>query len=116
LPPEHASTVAADDWDVEKMVMFNVQLIDVASCDALGIVVPSTPITAEAYAENDYPFFEMYEKPSNVFGKFPLQSVDQLDQVAGLNETYEAKKGLVFPTKVILNNVDPKSKFSPAGN
>lgn len=111
-----ADPLSAYDWDVEKMVMFNVQLIDVASCDSLGIVVPSTPITAEAYAENGYPFFNMYEEPSNIFGKFPLQSVGRLDQDAGLNcETHAAERGLVFPTKVILNNVDPKSPFCPTG-
>jgi hypothetical protein len=83
---------SSDSWDPDNMAMFNVQLIDVTSCDTLGIPVPSTPITAQTYAENGFKFFKMYEEPSNIFGKFNVQSIGKLDDAAGTNaETHEAE-------------------------
>lgn len=108
-------TFSARNRDTEYSTMFNVQLIDVASCGALGIPVPSTPVTAQTYAEHGYPFFKMYEEPSQVFGTFNVQSIGALDDAKGVNAAmHEGEKDLQFPTKVILNTVDPMSTFSSA--
>lgn len=118
----------ADDWDLESSVMFNVQLLDASTFKALGIQVPPSPVTARTYAKFGYPFFEMDEEPSGIFGDFSIQTVCELDNANGTNsQIREAEKNLhfrtvpigkwsgLFPAKgeIKLNAVDEKSLFLP---
>ncbi|KAE9369834.1 bacterial integral membrane protein-like protein-like protein [Stipitochalara longipes BDJ] len=119
----------SDGWDVKNPIMFNVQLLDSSTVEALGLPVPRTPISAKTYADHGYPFFEMYEEPSGIFGNFPVQTNGKLDKASGINtETHDAEKDLRFRSvpvgswsklipatgKVKLNTVDEKSFWVPS--
>lgn len=81
-----------------KTVMFNLQLFNASTFEALEIPIPPTPITASTYAMYGYPFFDLDEKPSGVAGTFPLSTVGQLDKAENKNqEVHEAEDGLTFP-------------------
>ncbi|KAF2839303.1 hypothetical protein M501DRAFT_1011167 [Patellaria atrata CBS 101060] len=70
-------------WDRSLTTLFNVQILDSATFSQItGQDPPPTPITAETYAENDLPYFQLYdEKPSGLKGSFDgLKSVNQIDK------------------------------------
>jgi hypothetical protein len=48
-------------WDVENSRIINIQLLDARSFTVVtGLPPPSTPITAETYAEYGFPFFQVW--------------------------------------------------------
>lgn len=63
--------VAAEDWDKENTIMFNVNLLNPAAFQhVLGITPPESPINAALYEEYDLPFYKIYEEPSGISGNF----------------------------------------------
>lgn len=85
-------------WKTDKMVMFNLQLLNASTFEFLGIPVPLTPITASTYAIYGYPFFDLDEKPSGIAGDFPLNTVGAMDKAENKNEEiHAAEKELTFP-------------------
>lgn len=100
-------------------VAFNVQLLNAASFRAVtGHEPPSTPVSAETYKASGYPFFDMYEEPSDIHGDFEgVKSVAQLER---REETHHN-----FPIKTIrsisgatsaegkCSLVNPKGPFMP---
>ncbi|KAF4961782.1 hypothetical protein FSARC_10078 [Fusarium sarcochroum] len=61
---------------------FNVQILNCTSFEQVtGKAPPKSPVTAKTYAQYGYPFFSLYEEPTNVSGDFSaLRSVAQIDQ------------------------------------
>jgi hypothetical protein len=69
-------------WDVTNSKLLNIQLINSTSFERItGIVAPPTPVSAEIYASQGLPFYEIYqEKPSNVSGDFSkVRTLSTLD-------------------------------------
>ena len=69
-------------WEVNNGTIFNVQILNSAAFEAVtGKAPPETPVTAKTYAENGYPYYEIYdEKPSGIKGDFSgVQSVAEKD-------------------------------------
>jgi hypothetical protein len=55
------------DWLPERTTVFNVQILNSATYTGItGTNPPSKPISASAYADHGFPFFELYEEPSGV--------------------------------------------------
>ncbi|KAF4635709.1 hypothetical protein G7Y89_g2398 [Cudoniella acicularis] len=73
-------TLDANGWGIDRTVMLNLQLFDATTFPALGIPVPSHPVSAKTYAKNRYPFLKMYGDPSDILGNFPISSVGDLDK------------------------------------
>ncbi len=69
-------------WDNSQTRWFNVQIPNSASFSKVtGLAAPPTPIDARAYAEHGYPFFEMWEEPTDVAGDFAkVKSVAQIEK------------------------------------
>jgi ubiquitin len=59
-------------WDPENGTIFNVQILNSAVFESItGNPPPSTPITAQTYANHGYPYYDIYdEKPSGIKGDF----------------------------------------------
>lgn len=71
-----------DNWDPDCSALFNVQVFNSARfCEITGKELPTTPVTAETYAECGGRYFEIFdEKPSEIKGKFDgIQSVNAID-------------------------------------
>ncbi|GAB7330087.1 hypothetical protein MBLNU13_g01764t1 [Cladosporium sp. NU13] len=69
-------------WDTNNATIFNVQILNSASFEAVnGEAPPETPVTAKTYAEHGYPYYDIYdEKPSGIKGDFTrVQSVAEKD-------------------------------------
>lgn len=90
--------------------------------------MPPTPVTAETYAQYGYPFFKLYEEPSDVFRTWEnLLSIAGVDKANGKPELHESEANLAFPvvdintpsdhspdpSNVELNTIDEKSAFLP---
>jgi len=127
----HADTNKPELWDQEKMILFNLQLLD-ATCfkQTFSIEPPKTPISAKVYAKHGYPFFKLYEQPSGIFGQFDLKTVGDLDKQNGEKiVAHRDEHDLQFPTvsigwnrlrgvpitEVTLNMKDNKKVFVPFG-
>lgn len=84
-----------EDWRAHSTVAFNVQMLNALSFrDVVGRDPPPTPVNAATYKAAGFPFFAMYEEPSDIHGNFSgVQSVAQLE---GQEETH-----LEFPVKAI---------------
>ncbi|TVY84931.1 Ubiquitin-60S ribosomal protein L40 [Lachnellula suecica] len=108
-------------WEADKTIMFNLQLFNASTFEALNIPVPPTPITAQTYAQHGYPFFDLDEQPSGVSGDFPLNTVGELDNAKNKKQDlHKEESKLTFPvvkigkeTAVKLNTTDVKSIFLP---
>ncbi|KAF4439739.1 hypothetical protein F53441_12484 [Fusarium austroafricanum] len=63
---------------------FNVQILNSASFERVtSQKPPKSPVTAKTYADCGYPFFALYEEPSNISGNFEgLRSVAQMDKTS----------------------------------
>jgi hypothetical protein len=84
-------------WDTENTAMFNIQLLNATLFHRVtGMHPPPSPISAEAYAAADLPFFELpYEVPSGIEGNFEgIKTVSQLDLQKGRKGI---EKELEFP-------------------
>jgi len=69
-------------WDTEQPKVFNVQILNSQSFGSItGSAPPNSPIDASTYAKYGYPFFRMYEEPTDVAGEFSMvKSVGQIDE------------------------------------
>ncbi|KAK2003650.1 integral membrane protein [Colletotrichum falcatum] len=112
-----ADTHPADTWDVEASVMMNLQILDVESFSAVtGRPPPDTPVSARSYAENGYPFFEVWgEEKSGVKGDFAeVKSVAQIEAERARAEGGTAREEESVPVRVLqLGRF--KSTFRPVG-
>jgi hypothetical protein len=125
-------TLDPEQWDFQNMGIFNLQLLDATTMPALGLPLPSTPITAATYAQKGYPFFKIYEQPSDISGTFPVKSVGSIDKSFGLHKkVHDEEQNLRFPTvgilseifghkyekdQLMLNNLDKMPPFVPVDN
>lgn len=74
-----------------------------------GVTAHPTPISAELYAKLGYPFFEVYEEPSNVHGSIEgLKSVGQVDRSKGKNLKLQKNEKMV---DFLLRRVQGKRAF-----
>jgi hypothetical protein len=92
-------------WDESRSIMLNISLINAPVLKSFGLPVPTTPISAQTYAENGYPFFKLYEEPTGIFGELchlktlgRLKTVGKLDEEKGSNEPHDSEKDLEFRT------------------
>jgi hypothetical protein len=69
------------NWNHSQKRWFNVQILNSASFSRVtGLPTPLTPIDARTYAEHGYPFFEMWEEPTDIVGDFArVLSVSQIE-------------------------------------
>lgn len=103
-------------WDASKTLVFNMQILNTANFQAVtGVAPPPPPIDAKTYASYGYPFFSMYEEPSDIAGNFSgVKSIGEIRnvsdsplkprevQICGNSST----DGVGF-----FNNAGPMSKF-----
>jgi hypothetical protein len=92
-------------WDESRSIMLKISLINAPVLKSFGLPVPTTPISAQMYAENGYPFFKLYEEPTGIFGELchlktlgRLKTVGKLDEEKGSNEPHDSEKDLEFRT------------------
>jgi hypothetical protein len=120
----HSDKYDSKSWDADNRILLPVRLFDATSFEPIfGIDPPSTPITAQTYAEHGYLFFKLHEQPSGIYGDLNLKSVGALDKKAGIHATvHEDEKSLSFPcvdiagngtSAVKLNEVGDKPEFIP---
>ncbi|CZT42531.1 related to ubiquitin/ribosomal protein S27a fusion protein [Rhynchosporium secalis] len=104
----------ADKWDQENTILFNLQLLNALTFEAiLGIKAPETPITAALYKEYGFPFYKMYEELSGIQGTFGgVKSVASIDKKRGKKANAEDAESMKF-REVELNTVDEKKPFLP---
>lgn len=116
-------------WHSAHTMAFNVQLLNSRVFESMiGHALPETPVTMETYAQAGYPFFSMYEEPSNVYGKFDkVQSIAELDgkpdpvvepRIAQLDSSgrratqeYEELKKIVDDDDGLLDPAGPLAEF-----
>lgn len=107
-------------WDSDNVVIFNVQILNSTSFETVtGEQVPDTPVTAEAYAKYDLPYYEIYdEKPSGISGGFAgvesvatkdLQGTMTLEKMKGVAEVVEDTQNPV----VLLDQTGQRVGFRP---
>lgn len=106
--------VPAADWNQDNIIMFNVQLLNASTFEAiLGMKAPKTPVTPELYKQYDYPFFKLYEELSGIKGNFTnVTSVAKLDKKKGKKRKYPDDEFIEFPI-VEPNAVDQRRPFLP---
>jgi len=86
-------TIIADnsdhDFDPSQTKLFNVQVLNSQHYHkVVGEEPPDLPPTAETYARYGYPFYSMYEEPTDVSGSFDgVKSVKQLDGMEDVQST-----------------------------
>ena len=69
--------------------------------------MPPTPITAETYAKYGYPFFKIYEEPSDISANWvKLQSIGDTDKKKGNSSVHEAEASLSFPSTTLNTLTD----------
>lgn len=69
-------------WDTDNSTFFNVQILNSAVFEQVtGQPPPNTPVNAQAYAQNGFPYFDIFdEKPSGIKGDFRgVKSVNEKD-------------------------------------
>jgi hypothetical protein len=84
----------ASKWNHAATVVFNVQLLNAACFQAVtGCPPPPTPVSAEEYARQGLPFFEIYNEPaSDIVGGFDaVKSVATIDGREEQHYTYPIK-------------------------
>jgi hypothetical protein len=80
-------------WDTNNGTVFNGQILNSTAFEAItGKAPPITPVTAKTYADNGYPYYDIYdEKPSGIKGDFSgVQSVAEKD-LQGVSTLEKAK-------------------------
>jgi hypothetical protein len=70
-------------WDSNGSRWFNIQILNSANFQRItGLPQPQTPVDVQTYVAHGFPFFEMWEEPSDIAGDFAIvQSVGQIDEV-----------------------------------
>ena len=104
-----------DKWHKNISIAFNVQILNSNSFrDITGKAPPSTPVSATTYAQHGYPFFKLYEEPSDVKGDFSkVKSVAEIDN--------KDEEDIDVPIKTVKLNDSPaystdNDLFSVSGN
>lgn len=119
----------AHDWDTDRSIMFNVNLINAITFGSLGLPVPSTTVTAMTYAMHGFPFFKIYEEPTQIYGDFKaVKTVGEIDEEEGINDDIHDSEELldfdevqigrgladeICTCTVKLNAIDAISRFLP---
>ncbi|KAK4934285.1 hypothetical protein LTR10_024396 [Elasticomyces elasticus] len=81
VPDKHPAAT----WHKSATIVFNVQLLDAASFEAVtGRPAPETPVPMDTYAELGLPFFKLHEEPSGIHGAF--QKVKSVGEIVGAKE------------------------------
>ncbi|KAG4218664.1 hypothetical protein PC116_g32856, partial [Phytophthora cactorum] len=90
-------SIKEDDQDpscwLEDMTMtIPVQILNGAGFrSVMGKDPPPSPVSAETYAAEGLPFFDLPEEPSDVFGDFEaVRSVNEIDRSRGIATASEA--------------------------
>ncbi|KZL80768.1 integral membrane protein [Colletotrichum incanum] len=99
-----ADTHPANVWDVEASVMMNLQILDVESfCAVTGQPAPNTPVDAQSYASNGYPFFEIWgEEKSGIKGDFSeVKSVAQIEAERANAEGKDMEEEQSLPVRIV---------------
>jgi hypothetical protein len=80
------------NWDTAKTTVFNAQILNSASYQAVtGSAPPTMPIPHEIYTAHGFPYYKMYEEPSGVHGDFDqVKSVGQIKGKVGSKVTVRA--------------------------
>ena len=68
-------------WHKEAVIVFNVQILNAGVFESVtNRKAPTSPITAQTYANLGLPFFSLEDKPSGISGAFSnVKSVAQID-------------------------------------
>lgn len=107
-------------WETDKGTIFNVQILNSAAFEAVtGEAPPTTPVTVKTYAENGYPYYDIFdEKPSGIKGDFSgvqsvaekdLQGVPTLEKAKAVAEVIEDTNNPV----VLLDKTGGRTGFRP---
>ncbi|KAI2779954.1 hypothetical protein F4815DRAFT_445836 [Daldinia loculata] len=126
--------IEKDDQDnccwVEHMTMtIPVQILNSAGFrSVMGRDPPPSPVSAETYAAEGLPFFDLPEEPSTIAGNFDaVKSVNEMDQSHGIATTSDASinpclislnergRQITVPNRHILQVRDPNALLDPAG-
>lgn len=103
-------------WDAENTLSFNVQVLNSELFQEItGSDPPETPITAETYANERRPFFEIYEEKSDIEGKFEaVKSVKAIDKAKAQAKGEEVTDEASVANPVISLNPDgSRLRFTP---
>ncbi|KAL8876910.1 MAG: hypothetical protein Q9192_008778, partial [Flavoplaca navasiana] len=68
-------------WDIGRAISFNVQILNSQLFSQVtGMPPPATPISAQTYASEGIPFFDIYNETSTIVGGFDgIRSVGAID-------------------------------------
>ncbi|KAI1476044.1 hypothetical protein F4774DRAFT_394493 [Daldinia eschscholtzii] len=116
-------------WLKDMTMTIPVQILNSAGFRSVtGKDPPPSPVSAETYAAEGLPFFDLPEEPSDVFGDFEaVRSVNEIDRSRGIATASEAsihppvihlsKRGtqITIPNRHILQVRDPNALINPAG-
>lgn len=114
-----ADPYQSSDWDTDNSIVCNAQLLNAAVFEQhTGFAPPPIPITAEQYADEGIPFYNVYQEPSGISGKFKgLKSVAQMEIDKGRSKRarqHGEEKTLKFPT-LDISGCFRMSSFVPVG-
>ncbi|KAI8964197.1 hypothetical protein F5Y11DRAFT_112519 [Daldinia sp. FL1419] len=143
-PPERAMGIAAggkieqtvvedkqDDarWLKDMTTTIPVQILNSEGFrSVMGRDPPPCPISAETYAAEGLPFFDIPEEPSAITGDFgAVKSVNEIDRSRGIAKNSDAPirpniigldsrgVGITVPNRHVLQVRDPNALIDPAG-
>jgi hypothetical protein len=68
-------------WNATQTKVFNIQILNSLHFKQVtGVSPPKSPISTATYTAHGYPFFNMYEEPTEVTGEFSVvKSIGQID-------------------------------------
>lgn len=97
---------AADSWDRERTIIFNVQILNSDSFHRVtGMPPPETPISAKTYSDLGLAFYKLYEEASSIKGTFEdLKSVKTMDKIQGQGGKEGAQDEPSHPNPIIVLN------------
>ena len=77
LPDNNPASI----WDTDRSIGFNVQILNSDLFHRVtGMNPPDTPISAATYAEQGFPFFQIWNETSNIKGDFKtVKSIKTID-------------------------------------
>jgi hypothetical protein len=106
------------DFQKTNTIAFNVQILNSAAFQQVtGNPPPPSPVSAETYAKSGYPFFSVFEEPTNVAGDFfAVRSIGQLNGDADPPLQFplvDAKTGAALASSTVgfLNPDGAKKEF-----
>ncbi|KAH7270929.1 hypothetical protein B0J15DRAFT_575823 [Fusarium solani] len=106
------------DYQKTNTITFNVQILNSADFQQItGNPSPPSPVSAETYAKSGYPFFSVFEEPTNVTGDFfAVRSIGQLNGDADPPLQFplvDAKTGVALASGTVgfLNPDGAKKEF-----